>query len=157
MPAMSRSSKTWAAMPERRGARFRVAPFAGAAALLYVKEPADKEVLADNDADVVFLHRVEEGPADRSYGIQVARLAGVPQPLIDRAKEILHDIERDADDLAPRIAHASGDPDGSGMQRGLFDPEPRALERALEAIDVDQTTPLEALRKLKEMKELFEH
>jgi DNA mismatch repair protein MutS len=56
--------------------------------------------------EIVFLHKIVDGGTDRSYGIHVARLAGVPREVLERAKAILSDIERDAEDLAPRIATA---------------------------------------------------
>jgi DNA mismatch repair protein MutS len=58
--------------------------------------------------EIVFLHRIVEGGTDRSYGIQVARLAGVPQDVIDRAKALLSRIEDDAENLAPRLAGSGG-------------------------------------------------
>ena len=57
--------------------------------------------------EIVFLHQIVQGGTDRSYGIQVARLAGVPQELIGRAREVLRDIERDSDDLGGRIQRAA--------------------------------------------------
>jgi DNA mismatch repair protein MutS len=105
--------------------------------------------------EIVFLHKIDEGGTDRSYGIQVARLAGVPQPLIDRAKTILHDIEDDADDLAPRVAAAGALATPTGpLQLGLFDGGPTDLEQALLDVDLDQMTPMQALLKLGELKGL---
>ncbi|MFT4538025.1 MAG: DNA mismatch repair protein MutS [Planctomycetota bacterium] len=110
------------------------------------------------EEEIVFLHKIVEGGTDRSYGIQVARLAGVPHELLVRAKEILIDIEEDAEDLAPRIAGQSqatvATPTG-GLQLGLFDDSPTPLERELESIDIDATTPLEALLELKRLQELL--
>ena len=106
------------------------------------------------DDEIVFLHKIIEGGTDRSYGIQVARLAGVPRELIARAKEILHDIEDDAGDLAPRITQgAAGNNDGH-HQLGLFAPPPSSLETELREIDIDNMTPIEALNKLKELRDL---
>jgi len=105
--------------------------------------------------EIVFLHRIEEGGTDRSYGIQVARLAGVPQTLVERAKAILHDIERDAEGLGPRLRPAAASSARSGpTQLGLFDDEPSELERRLADLDLERTTPLEALRVLEELKRL---
>ena len=52
--------------------------------------------------DVIFLHEVVPGVADRSYGIQVARLAGLPQPVIERASEVLERLEQDGQARAPK-------------------------------------------------------
>ena len=95
--------------------------------------------------EIVFLHKIVEGGTDRSYGLHVARLAGVPQELIERAKGILHDIEDDAEDLAPRIAATPEPVDSGPQQLGLFETKPSELERELAELDVDNLTPLEAL------------
>jgi DNA mismatch repair protein MutS len=109
--------------------------------------------------DVVFLHRVEEGPADRSYGIQVARLAGIPQDVVERAREILTNLELDhfADDGRPRRARKSVmPPPAQGRLFGAPEaappppPDPRAAEilAELRSLDPADTTPLQALEKL---------
>ena len=104
--------------------------------------------------EIVFLHKIVEGGTDRSYGIHVARLAGVPKELIERAKEILADIEEDAEDLAPRIAKASSSSKGRGSpgQLGLFEAPRSEVEREIEKLDLDRLTPFEALVLLRELK-----
>ncbi len=96
--------------------------------------------------EVVFLRRIVPGPASQSYGIQVARLAGVPQPVIDRAKQILHNLEQGEFNEAgqPRLAQGAGVSSG---QLSLFhqrDP----LRDELAAIDVNTLTPIDALTRL---------
>ena len=106
---------------------------------------------------IVFLHKIVEGGTDRSYGIHVARLAGVPQALLERAKGILRDIEQDAEDLAPRIA-AHGDAAQSkpaNQQLSLFASGPSPVERELEQLSVDELTPLQALVELKRLQDLL--
>ena len=108
--------------------------------------------------EIVFLHKIVEGGTDRSYGIHVARLAGVPEELLTRAREILHDLEEDAEDLAPRIAaQAPSDAEGArpaaGQQLALFAPGPSEVERELRELDLDRMTPIDALLKLKELRE----
>ena len=109
---------------------------------------------------IVFLHKIVEGGTDRSYGIHVARLAGVPVELVTRAREILRDIEREEEGLAPRIQRGGADdrlvptPTG-GLQLGLFDQHRPPLEKALQDIDPDHITPMEALTKLRELKDLL--
>jgi DNA mismatch repair protein MutS len=106
--------------------------------------------------EVVFLRRLVEGGASRSYGIQVARLAGLPAPVIARAREILRNLEGGELDESgrPRLAQsevalgasASGAP---REQLGLFEPHATPAERevlgALRDLEPDRTTPLEAL------------
>ncbi len=110
--------------------------------------------------EILFLHKIVDGGTDRSYGIHVARLAGVPQTVIDRARSILKTIESDAEDLAPRIvastkpaAAASSAP--RAAQLGLFATEKTALEKALLALDPDRLSPIEALLKLRELRTLL--
>jgi DNA mismatch repair protein MutS len=104
--------------------------------------------------EVVFLRRLVEGGASRSYGIAVAQLAGLPQPVIERARQILKNLEGgelDPEGL-PRLAKEAG---ASGNARGqlsfvLEDAAPRAPEEeevlaALRELDPDATTPIDAL------------
>jgi DNA mismatch repair protein MutS len=98
--------------------------------------------------DVVFLHRVQPGPASRSYGLQVASLAGVPAQVLDRAREVLARLEREGRDPEPR-------PDDP--QIGLFAPPgPDPLRQRLSGLDPDAMTPKEALDALYELKGLGE-
>jgi DNA mismatch repair protein MutS len=110
------------------------------------------------DDKIVFLHKLVEGGTDRSYGIQVARLAGVPPTVIERAKAILHDIESDSTGLAPSISsHLASEistPAG-GLQLGLFTPSASEVEDRLSEVDLDATTPVDALILLRELKDLL--
>ncbi|MGH9870566.1 MAG: DNA mismatch repair protein MutS [Candidatus Polarisedimenticolia bacterium] len=107
--------------------------------------------------EVIFLRRIVEGTADRSYGIQVARLAGLPAPVIERAREVLANLESNefGRDGVPRLArhHPSGEPSRSRAgQLALFgSPEdPAAVEIAdtIRLMEPDAMTPLEALAAL---------
>ena len=105
--------------------------------------------------DVVFLRRLVPGGASRSYGIQVARLAGLPGSVIERAREILRNLEGgELDEVGrPRIArHADPDAEqGGAAQLALFGagpataPEEREALETLRGLDPERTTPLEAL------------
>jgi DNA mismatch repair protein MutS len=104
--------------------------------------------------DIVFLHKIEPGRSDRSYGIQVARLAGLPQPVITRAKEILAALERDELTRSgrPSISETPHEPQ---QQLGLFQftsARDEAIGRRLRELDPNQLTPLEALTLLSELK-----
>jgi DNA mismatch repair protein MutS len=103
--------------------------------------------------EIVFLHKIVEGGTDRSYGLHVARLAGVPHELVDRAREILRDLERDEEHLAERIGGRAADPQDGLRQLTLFAPPKGAVEEALARIDPERMTPIEALTKLKELKD----
>jgi DNA mismatch repair protein MutS len=103
--------------------------------------------------EIVFLHKIVEGGTDRSYGIHVARLAGVPPDVLARARGILADLERDEEGLAERILASSGSPAKAGpAQLSLFAPPPSAVERALAKLDLDRMTPIDALVALRELK-----
>ncbi len=113
----------------------------------------------EQQEDVVFLRKIVPGPSDQSYGIHVARLAGIPRAVIERAKEILFNLEKkELDDLGlPRIAH------GSSRQRDknqllLFqdDRDREFLEEIREEIqkcELDSLSPLDALNFLNALKE----
>jgi len=100
---------------------------------------------------VIFLHKIVPGGCDHSYGIHVAELAGVPDPVTGRAREILHNLEEDRP-----LPEESGSRTGpSEPQVELFSSRPDALVEALNGIDPDHITPVEALRLLSRLKELL--
>ena len=110
---------------------------------------------------IIFLRKIVSGRSDRSYGIQVARLAGLPATVVTRAQEILAGLERDEASRGgrPTLSTAAGGP--STAQLGLFAaPLDTGSKRGddvltrLEAIDVDNTTPRQALELLAELKKL---
>jgi DNA mismatch repair protein MutS len=102
--------------------------------------------------EIVFLHRMQPGGADRSYGIEVGRLAGLPADVIARARAVLRLLE--GEQLAAALSGRKVPRDGGavpGEQLGLFTPPPDpALER-LRRLDPDRMTPLEALREVDEL------
>ena len=110
----------------------------------------------ESGEDIVFLRRLEEGGADRSYGIQVARLAGMPAAIVERAKELLAELEgkrtREGGCPGREGAHrpASATPPG---QLSLFAAEAE-LRARLREIDLDNMTPLESMRLLAELQRL---
>jgi len=110
---------------------------------------------------IIFLRKIVSGRSDRSYGIQVARLAGLPPTVVTRAQEILAGLERDEASRGgrPTLSSAAGGP--STAQLGLFAaPVDTGSKRGdevitrLEEIDIDNTTPRQALELLAELKKL---
>jgi DNA mismatch repair protein MutS len=103
--------------------------------------------------EIVFLRKVVPGRSDRSYGIQVARLAGLPWSVVARAREILYALEQDAlvRGGRPSLAHTPTEPQ---RQLGLFQAPSNAdqLVQRLQALEIDRLTPLEALSLLAELK-----
>ncbi|MFN5165669.1 MAG: DNA mismatch repair protein MutS [Pseudomonadota bacterium] len=96
---------------------------------------------------VVFLHQIEPGPASRSYGVQVARLAGMPPALLRQARATLEALEAQA-------AEGRAQVDLFAQPPAAAPPEPGPLERALAAIDPDRLSPREALDALYRLKQL---
>lgn len=96
--------------------------------------------VSEADGKVVFLHKIVQGGADKSYGIHVAQLAGLPQPVIQRASEILLELEKSSGQAVPLHPHAA-------QQAALF-PETSPLLDELKALDVNALSPIEALNKL---------
>ena len=103
--------------------------------------------VSESDGKVVFLHKIVPGGADRSYGIHVAQLAGVPQPVIQRAGEILHQLEASSGQAVHIDANAP-------LQLGLF-PETNPLLDEIKALDINAISPIEALNKLYEWQRKF--
>jgi DNA mismatch repair protein MutS len=97
---------------------------------------------------IIFLHKVEPGKADRSYGIEVARLAGLPIGVIERAREILRLHERTehrtVEELAPRS-------ENTPVQIRLFEPGADEIKRKILALRIDEMRPVEALRFLEDL------
>jgi DNA mismatch repair protein MutS len=138
----------------------------------------------EHEGELIFLHKLVPGRADHSYGIEVARMAGLPAPVVERAREILAHLERqqlsleetarsddseknaDGDGVASSQAEPDAVPDlpeENRMQRSqmsLFQPEPdpvaEELKEALAACDPDRMTPIEALMKLADLKSKVE-
>jgi DNA mismatch repair protein MutS len=103
--------------------------------------------VTEADGKVVFLHKIIPGGADKSYGIHVAQLAGLPGPVIQRANQILAELEKSSG-KAVRINPLSA------QQATLF-PETSPLLDELGAIDVNSLSPIEALNKLFEWQKKF--
>ncbi|MBC8100931.1 MAG: DNA mismatch repair protein MutS, partial [Armatimonadetes bacterium] len=108
-------------------------------------------VSEDHD-DIVFLHKVLPGGADRSYGVHVARLAGMPKPVIDRAQALLTQLEEQGGDFKPLLPPKPTKP----QQLTLFDAPTNLALQALRDLKVDELSPLEALTKLYEIKRLVD-
>jgi len=114
--------------------------------------------IRESEGDVIFLHRIVPGGADQSYGIHVARLAGVPAPILDRAREILAFLERQ------HVPHAqpSTGPEppvpkvktGRALQASLFAALPEPLLEELRRVDPDVLTPDQAVGLIRRLRDL---
>jgi DNA mismatch repair protein MutS len=103
--------------------------------------------VTEADEQVIFLHKIVPGGADRSYGIHVAQMAGLPAPVIARANEILKQLEASSGTTLPDIKEEK-------EQLRLF-PENNPLMDAFNKLDLESLTPIQALNKLYEWKKAF--
>jgi DNA mismatch repair protein MutS len=115
--------------------------------------------------EIIFLRKIKAGGSDKSYGIQVARLAGLPQGVIQRAKEILENLEKGEIQFQGRLHHQQKNEETLVPQKDLFNEdmdttfERESFSRLMEAfqqIDVLKMTPLQALNKLDELKKMVQ-
>ena len=107
--------------------------------------------------DIVFLHEIQPGPASRSYGVQVARLAGMPPAVLREARALLETLEQRETGERPQIdlfAAPPPEPEPAPPPRAAPDPAAAALWAALAALEPDQLSPREALAALYQLKSL---
>lgn len=111
------------------------------------------------DEEVVFLHRIVRGGADKSYGIHVARLAGIPRAVNERAKDVLAQLEADHRDALdrPTIQTPGTASSGGSYQLTLFGFADHPLLDELQKLDLNTMTPIEAMKFLQDAKEKLEH
>jgi DNA mismatch repair protein MutS len=120
---------------------------------LFPKIKNYKVEVREYDDKVIFLHKVNPGRADHSYGIQVAQMAGLPMFVTNRAKEVLQNLE--SKELTPYEVKKEKLkklqlPDKN--QINLFEIKDDELRGKIDEIDIEKLTPLEALNKLNELK-----
>jgi DNA mismatch repair protein MutS len=102
--------------------------------------------------EVVFLHKILPGGTDKSYGIHVARLAGIPKSILERAKEILEDLESTfaKEATGEHLArHKTKEPD----KDSLFIQKHKSVLEKLSSLDVNNLTPIEAINLLNQIKD----
>jgi DNA mismatch repair protein MutS len=105
--------------------------------------------------EVIFLHKIIDGAADKSYGIHVARLAGVPREVVERSKDILAQLEEEHLDGEGRakIARRAIEPRRPRLQLTLFGPAEHPLLDELRQLELDNVTPLQAFQRLQQWQE----
>jgi DNA mismatch repair protein MutS len=106
----------------------------------------------ESGSNIIFLRKVEAGSADKSYGIEVARLAGLPITVIERAREILTRHEQSEHTLSERLAAHKHARETGPVQLTIFTPLNADVLRAIEDADLDNLKPIEALNLLAELK-----
>jgi len=102
--------------------------------------------VAEEQGRIVFLRRIVPGGADRSYGVHVAELAGLPKAVVQRARDVLHDLES-------RAQGRGGEPAAPQLSLFAATPPDDGLRRELASIDVDAMTPLEAMTRLYQLRD----
>ena len=100
--------------------------------------------------EIVFLHRIEQGGTDRSYGLHVARLAGIPKGVIERAETVLNKLDDEGDDVREALVSQRDRLRPGPKQRELFAPPPEPVIEELMKIDLDDLTPRQAVEWLRE-------
>jgi DNA mismatch repair protein MutS len=117
--------------------------------------PAVKNVhvsVKETPNEIIFLRKVEPGSADKSYGIEVARLAGLPRSVIERAREVLQKHEQSEHELSETLTPGAAGMNGNGNQSVMFTALDRAVIDRLKTADLDELKPIEALNLLAELK-----
>ncbi|MGH9376064.1 MAG: DNA mismatch repair protein MutS [Terriglobia bacterium] len=106
----------------------------------------------ESGSSIVFLRKVEPGAADKSYGVEVARLAGLPVSVIERAREILARHEQSEHNLSERLEARRSGHEAGPVQLTIFTPLDSGILRAIEESDLDHMRPVDALALLAELK-----
>jgi DNA mismatch repair protein MutS len=106
---------------------------------------------------VIFLRKLKEGGSEHSFGIHVAQMAGMPNPIVLRASEIMKHLEKDKEMTAPK--ENLKEMPKNNFQLSLFDMDPKlkAVREEIEKIDINTISPIEALIKLNEIKKKLEN
>ena len=100
--------------------------------------------------EIVFLHRIEQGGTDRSYGLHVARLAGVPKVVLDRAQNVLDKLDSEGEEVREALVTEPDRHRDGPQQRELFAPAPPPVVNHLRELDLDDMTPRQAVAWLRE-------
>ena len=126
---------------------------------LYPKIKNYNIAVEELENEIIFLRKIIPGGTDNSYGIHVAQMAGLPNPVIERAREILANLEANelTPNRTPKLAQRQAGRDVDRRQLSLFEPpKPSEVEKNLKSLDIDKLTPLDALVKLNELKKMID-
>ena len=109
----------------------------------------------EHNDEIVFMHNVKSGAANKSYGLQVAKLAGLPQSVLNDARERLQALEAsDQSGVTSKNIPTPNTPEPK-MQMGLFESTPGALDSYMENLDINDVSPRQALEHLYKMADLI--
>ena len=107
---------------------------------------------------IIFLRKLVEGGTNRSYGIQVARLAGLPWEVVERSRQVLRHLEEATTDVEglPRLVRSAAGSQDEPLQLSLFRQSEQKLRRRLQSLKIEQLTPIEALNELARLREMLD-
>jgi DNA mismatch repair protein MutS len=107
---------------------------------------------------IIFLRKLVEGGTNRSYGIQVARLAGLPSEVVERSRQVLRHLEESTTDVEglPRLVRSASGNQDEPLQLSLFRQSEQKLRRRLQRLKIEQLTPIEALNELARLREMLD-
>jgi DNA mismatch repair protein MutS len=126
--------------------------------MLYPRIKNYRVTVKEIEDSVIFLRKIERGGVDNSYGIHVAQMAGLPREVIERAREVLFNLESNelSTDQIPRLANRRSGVDADRNQLNIFEYlKKSAVEEELKKVNIENLTPLEALIKLNELKKII--
>jgi DNA mismatch repair protein MutS len=103
--------------------------------------------------EIVFLHRIEQGGTDRSYGLHVAAIAGIPKPVLDRARTVLQELDDEGAAVRDKLVTARDRVRPGMKQKELFAPPPDPIVEELGKLDLDELSPRQALELLRQWQE----
>ncbi|MDE7372597.1 MAG: DNA mismatch repair protein MutS, partial [Clostridia bacterium] len=113
-------------------------------------------LISQSGENIVFLHKIASGGASQSFGVEVASIAGVCKPVIERAKSIMHSLEEDSKRRDTNEMLLSSTKNNVTAQIGLFDTHDSKVEQQIRDTDVNNLTPLQALTILTDLKKQLE-
>jgi DNA mismatch repair protein MutS len=126
--------------------------------MLYPRVKNYRVTVKEIEDSVIFLRKIERGGVDNSYGIHVAQMAGLPREVIERAREVLFNLETNelSTNHIPRLANRRSGVDADRNQLNIFEYlKKSAVEEELKKVNIENLTPLEALVKLNELKKIM--
>ena len=151
--AIARAVLEYAASPRQLGAKTLFATHYHELASIEAVLPNVKNyniAVKKRGDKMIFLRKIVPGATDDSFGVEVAKLAGLPSSVVNRARQILKELEAEGGKAAPVVSREPED------QMNMLDLRAQQVQQALEAITVETLTPIEAMNELYKLKKMLE-
>jgi DNA mismatch repair protein MutS len=151
--AIARAVLEYAASPRQLGAKTLFATHYHELASIEAELPNVKNyniAVKKRGDKMIFLRKIVPGATDDSFGVEVAKLAGLPSSVVNRARQILKELEAEGGKSAPVVDREPED------QMNMLDLRAQQVQRALEAITVETLTPIEAMNELYKLKKMLD-